>query len=262
MRHDNPNRIWTHEFGSINASSWGLGGEISPDVTCSWCGGLVYKPEWGEGDGITGTDYARKRIWLEKTDDYLYICNDCLENDVQVSKEMQDKAIELLAQPIPKASDIARARELILMSRVLLWDIEGRVAESRAGRRERVRAEIRKAAPVFTFRPVSGAERAKPNRRYRRGKWQGPTNVYLMRSKLTGLIKIGRSVKPKLRRVQLQTQIDDQLEIIKVIPDPEGDLETKLHHRFEELRATHPNSPKSREWFELRDDLLDFASGE
>lgn len=262
MRHDNPNRIWTHEFGSISANSWGLGGELSPDVTCSWCGGLVYNPEWGEGDGITGTDYARKRIWLEKTDDYLYICNDCLENDVQVSKEMQDKAIELLAQPIPKASDIARSRELILMSRVLLWDIEGRVAESRAGRRERIRSEVSKTTLMpFYAPPVSTKRVGKPGR-YGRARGKRTNYVYLMRSKSTGLIKIGQSVKPKARRSQIQCEVGDKLEILKVIPDEEGGLESKLHHRFADLRTKHPGSERGREWFMPGDDLLDFAGGE
>lgn len=87
-----------------------------------------------------------------------------------------------------------------------------------------------------------------------------PTKVYLMRSKTTGLIKIGKSTQPKQRRKELEWQIGDELEILRVIPDEDGVLETELHHRFQHLRAVHPNSPRGREWFAPDDELLGFAA--
>ena len=171
----------------------------------------------------------------------MYLCDTCLKAEGVITA-MQDEIVALLAG-IPTGSSMARARRLALMVRGLLprqRPAEGRGEPPAPPRQWKKRLRRRVAA-----------YRSPPER---------PKYVYLMRSKTTGLIKIGQSVKPKQRRTQLQSELDDKLEILRVIPDEVGGLESKLHHRFRHLRAVHPNSPRGREWFAPDDELLGFAA--
>ena len=244
MRRDNPNGLHVHHFGCIDAGSYALGGD-EQDATCVWCGGLVYKPEWGvrSDDDWHITDYARLRVWSPEGDIVVYLCDTCLKAEGVITA-MQDEIVALLAG-IPTGSSMARARRLALMVRGLLprqRPAEGRGEPPAPPRQWEKRLRRRVAA-----------YRSPPER---------PKYVYLMRSKSTGLIKIGQSVEPKARRSQIQCEVGDKLEILKVIPDEEGGLESKLHHRFADLRTKHPGSERGREWFMPGDDLLDFAGGE
>jgi len=252
----NPNQIHIHHYSYFDAGGYALGGD-EPDAACSWCGALLYDLS---GPVVSRSPDApmhrRLSIYLEQTGDRLYLCEACLDNDVQVAAAMQDEAIGRLATLRPTGSAVERARELMLLSRALLGDIAARVEETRQERRERIIRETRDVARWRaawrdkTGRQAPPAVPVKPR----------PTNVYLMRSKTTGFIKIGQSVKPKQRRTQLQSELDDKLEILRVIPDEVGGLESKLHHRFRHLRTVHPNSPRGREWFAPDDELLGFAA--
>ena len=55
-------------------------------------------------------------------------------------------------------------------------------------------------------------------------------------------VKIGRAANPKARLKSLQTGSSSPLELIKVIPNHSGHLETELHKKFASLR-------QRGEWF-------------
>tara|TARA_R100001163_G_C5062692_1_gene199822 strand:+ start:1167 stop:2132 length:966 start_codon:yes stop_codon:yes gene_type:complete len=66
------------------------------------------------------------------------------------------------------------------------------------------------------------------------------TKTYLMKNKLNGLYKIGKSINPKYRESTLQSQ-EPEIQLIKVW---EEDIENKLHTKYKKHR-------KRGEWFEL-----------
>lgn len=73
--------------------------------------------------------------------------------------------------------------------------------------------------------------------------------VYFIRKKdKQGLIKIGQSIDPQKRLVQIQNMSPEPLEILKVFDN--GDEEA-IHHHFRHLRM-------HGEWFEATPGLLEF----
>ena len=68
------------------------------------------------------------------------------------------------------------------------------------------------------------------------------TNIYFIREKGTGNIKIGSAVDVDRRLSQLQTGNSDKLEVIDVIEDVSGTVEKEIHDRLSEYRL-------DGEWF-------------
>ena len=62
------------------------------------------------------------------------------------------------------------------------------------------------------------------------------TNIYFIREKGTGNIKIGSAVDIDRRLSQLQTGNSSKLEVIDVIEDVYGDVETEIHSRLAKYR--------------------------
>ena len=68
------------------------------------------------------------------------------------------------------------------------------------------------------------------------------TNIYFIREKGTGNIKIGSAVDIDRRLSQLQTGNSSKLEVIDVIEDVYGEVETEIHSRLAKYRL-------DGEWF-------------
>lgn len=88
----------------------------------------------------------------------------------------------------------------------------------------------------------------------RREKAPRVTNIYFLRAKATGLIKIGRSENVSRRVAKLQTGSSEPLELIGSIRDSSGGLlETAIHRDFAAARVRG-------EWFAPDPALLDFIT--
>ena len=74
--------------------------------------------------------------------------------------------------------------------------------------------------------------------------------VYLMKSELTGLLKIGISIDPVKRRRTLETAQGGRIELLKIISGGRN-IERKLHDKFSNYR-------KDGEWFEYSSEILDY----
>lgn len=77
--------------------------------------------------------------------------------------------------------------------------------------------------------------------------------VYFIKSKKSGLIKIGRSINPDKRFNAIRTMSPDELVLLGSIPEKVM-TESELHKKFSHLR-------KHGEWFEGDDELWDFIDG-
>lgn len=74
--------------------------------------------------------------------------------------------------------------------------------------------------------------------------------VYFYVTDKLGLVKIGHSLAPEIRRIPLQRQIKNKLRLALCYPGTADD-EKKLHRQFAHLRVQH-------EWFRAEPELLDF----
>jgi DNA-binding Lrp family transcriptional regulator len=84
--------------------------------------------------------------------------------------------------------------------------------------------------------------------------------VYFMFSKATQWVKIGMSLAPEQRRVELQQQLGEVLEILATVPYTSHGkgLERELHLRFNKYCVKHPKHASKREWFVLSDEILQY----
>jgi hypothetical protein len=75
-----------------------------------------------------------------------------------------------------------------------------------------------------------------------------PSLVYFLRDTLTGLVKVGHSLRPRRRRAGLQTGSGGGLELLGAVPG-DRDRERALHARFACYR-------ERGEWFRPDGDFL------
>jgi hypothetical protein len=76
-------------------------------------------------------------------------------------------------------------------------------------------------------------------------------HVYFMRRCDTGQIKIGVSIRPGVRLMQLMAQLRVRLEILHILPAAGREMEKTLHSRFASLCS-------GGEWFRPDRELMDF----
>jgi hypothetical protein len=82
-----------------------------------------------------------------------------------------------------------------------------------------------------------------------------PRRIYIIRAKLTGLLKIGMSIDPIVRIKNMRTGSPDQLELLLTFPvlDRKPSAEKRLHKLF-----AHHHS--HGEWFRPHKDILRFIT--
>jgi hypothetical protein len=76
--------------------------------------------------------------------------------------------------------------------------------------------------------------------------------VYFYVTDKLGLVKIGHSLAPELRRIPLQRKVRTKLRLALCFPGTADD-ERKLHRQFAHLRVQH-------EWFRAEPELLNFIA--
>lgn len=79
---------------------------------------------------------------------------------------------------------------------------------------------------------------------------KGPLFIYFIRAEGTGFVKIGKTLNPWQRQLELQTSNPHKLTLLCAVLDQTGTGEAELHKRFQSLR-------ERGEWFREQDALAD-----